>query len=82
VGKDWAENYEYDVANAPCGQVVREGKFFYCRDRVQEIPMRFSQIKCGQLYGSPAVQSAGQLVGNLCVIDSKPPITNNVPNLY
>ena len=37
VSKDWAENYEYDVALAPCEQVVRAGKLFYCRERVQEM---------------------------------------------
>src|SRR5262249_58235190 len=37
AGHDWVENYEYDVADAPCGQVVREQHLYYCRERVQEL---------------------------------------------
>jgi formate hydrogenlyase transcriptional activator len=75
VGKGWAENYEYEVANAPCGQVVREGKLFYCRERVQE---RFPECRSlGDLnavsyMGAALFNSAGQLIGSLCIIDNKP----------
>ena len=75
VAKGWEKNYEYDVAHAPCGRVLREEKFFYCRERVQEM---FPQ--CGSLgdlnavsyMGAPLFNSAGQLIGNLCIIDNKP----------
>ena len=74
VAKGWEKNYEYDVAHAPCGRVLREEKFFYCRERVQEM---FPQ--CGSLgdlnavsyMGAPLFNSTGQLIGNLCIIDSK-----------
>ncbi len=74
AGQDWIENYEYDVDDAPCGQVVREQQLFYCRERVQEL---FPQ--CGALkdlnavsyMGVPLVDSLGQLLGNLCIIDNK-----------
>ncbi|HSE85637.1 MAG TPA: PAS domain S-box protein, partial [Candidatus Binatia bacterium] len=75
VGQRCEKNYEYDVADAPCGQVVGEGKFFYCRERVQE---RFPECKSlGDLdavsyMGAPLFNSAGQLIGSLCIIDKKP----------
>src|SRR5262249_21874938 len=68
VGQGLEKNYEYDVADAPCGQVLREGKFFCCPERVQE---RFPA--CGSLgdlnavsyMGAPLFNSTGQLIGNL-----------------
>jgi formate hydrogenlyase transcriptional activator len=75
VGQRCEKNYEYDVADAPCGQVVREGKLFYCRERVQE---RFPECRSlGDLnavsyMGAPLFSSAGQLIGSLCIIDNKP----------
>jgi len=74
VGKGWAENYEYDVANAPCGQVVREGKLFYCGERVQEMFPQCSSLadlNAVSYMGAPLFNSAGRLIGNLCIIDSK-----------
>jgi PAS domain S-box-containing protein len=75
VGNGWAENYEYDVANAPCGQVVREEKLFYCRERVQEMFPRCSSLadlNAVSYMGAPLFNSTRQLIGNLCIIDSKP----------
>ena len=75
VGKGLEENYEYDVADAPCGQVLREGKLFCCREGVQE---RFPECRSlGDLnavsyMGAPLFNSGGQLIGNLCIIDNKP----------
>ena len=75
VGQGCQQNYEYDVADAPCGQVVREGKLFYCRERVQE---RFpacrslGDLNAVSYMGAPLFSSAGQLIGNLCIIDNKP----------
>jgi formate hydrogenlyase transcriptional activator len=75
VGNGWAENYEYEVANAPCGQVVREGKLFSCRERVQEMFPQCSSLadlNAVSYMGAPLFNSTGQLIGNLCIIDSKP----------
>ena len=75
VGQGLEKNYEYDVADAPCGQVLREGKLFCCREGVQE---RFPECRSlGDLnavsyMGAPLFNSAGQLIGNLCIIDNKP----------
>ena len=75
VGKGLEKNYEYDVADAPCGQVLREGKLFCCPERVQE---RFPECRSlGDLnavsyMGAPLFNSGGQLIGNLCIIDNKP----------
>ena len=74
VSKDWAENYEYDVALAPCGQVVRAGKLFYCGERVQEMFPQCSSLadlNAVSYMGAPLFNSAGRLIGNLCIIDSK-----------
>ncbi len=75
VGQGWEKNYEYKVANAPCGQVMREGKLFYCRERVQE---RFPEcsaledLNAVSYMGAPLLNSAGRLIGSLCIIDNKP----------
>jgi PAS domain S-box-containing protein len=74
LGTGWAENYEYEVTHAPCGQVVREGKLFYCRERVQEIFPQCSSLadlNAVSYMGAPLFNSAGQLIGNLCIIDDK-----------
>jgi formate hydrogenlyase transcriptional activator len=75
VGGGWAENYEYDVANTPCGQVVCEGKLFYCPERVQEIFPQCSplaDLNAVSYMGAPLFNSKRQLIGNLCILDSKP----------
>jgi formate hydrogenlyase transcriptional activator len=75
VGHGLEQNYEYEVANAPCGQVMREGKLFCCREQVQE---RFPECRSlGDLnavsyMGAPLFNSAGELIGSLCIIDNKP----------
>jgi formate hydrogenlyase transcriptional activator len=74
AGHDWVENYEYDVADAPCGQVVREQHLFYCRERVQELFPRCDALKdlnAVSYMGVPLFHSSGQLLGNLCIIDNK-----------
>jgi PAS domain S-box-containing protein len=74
VGTGWAENYEYEVTHVPCGQVVREGKLFYCRERVQEMFPQCSSLadlNAVSYMGAPLFNSAGQLIGNLCIIDDK-----------
>src|SRR5262249_18726452 len=74
AGQDWVENYEYDVADAPCGQVVREQRLFYCRERVQELFPRCDALKdlnAVSYMGVPLFDSSGLLLGNLCIIDNK-----------
>jgi PAS domain S-box-containing protein len=68
------KNYEYDVADAPCGQVLREERFFYCRENVQQ---RFpgcrslGDLNAVSYMGAPLFNSAGDLIGSLCIIDNK-----------
>ncbi len=74
VGKGWTENYEYDVTDAPCGQVVREKKLFYCGERVQEMFPQCSSLahlNAVSYMGTPLFNSVGRLIGNLCIIDNK-----------
>jgi PAS domain S-box-containing protein len=74
VGTAWTENYEYDVTHAPCGQVVREGKLFYCGEQVQEMFPQCSSLadlNAVSYMGTPLFNSLGQLIGNLCIIDNK-----------
>jgi PAS domain S-box-containing protein len=69
------KNYEYDVADAPCGQVLQEGRLFYCRDGVQErFPecMSLKSLNAVSYMGSPLFNSAGRIIGSLCIIDNKP----------
>src|SRR5262245_4019894 len=74
AGHDWVQNYEYDVADAPCGQVVREQHLFYCPEQVQELFPRCDALKdlnAVSYMGVPLFDSSGQLLGNLCIIDNK-----------
>jgi formate hydrogenlyase transcriptional activator len=74
AGQDWIKNYEYDVVNAPCGQVVREKQLFYCRERVQELfpqCVALKDLNAVSYMGVPLIDSLGQLLGNLCIIDNK-----------
>ena len=74
AGQDWIENYEYDVGDAPCGQVVREKQLFYCRERVQELfpqCVALKDLNAVSYMGVPLFDSLGQLLGNLCIIDNK-----------
>src|SRR6266481_1066255 len=74
VGKGWEKNYEYDVADPPCGQVMREQQLFYCRERVQELFPKcrsLGDLNAISYMGAPLFNSAGQLIGNLCIIDNK-----------
>ena len=75
VGKGLEKNYEYDVADAPCGRVLGEGKLFCCRERVQEqFPAcrSLGDLNAVSYMGAPLFNSAGHLIGNLCIIDNKP----------
>jgi PAS domain S-box-containing protein len=74
AGQDWIENYEYEVADAPCGHVVREQQFFYCREGVQDLFPRcgaLKDLKAVSYMGVPLFDSTGQLLGDLCIIDNK-----------
>jgi formate hydrogenlyase transcriptional activator len=75
VGKDWEKNYEYDVAGAPCEQVLSERKLFYCRAGVQELfpeCRSLRDLNAVSYMGTPLFNSAGRLIGSLCIIDKKP----------
>ena len=75
VGQRCEKNYEYEVADAPCGQVVREEKLFYCREGVQEqFPecRSLGDLSAVSYMGAPLFDSTGRLIGSLCIIDDKP----------
>jgi formate hydrogenlyase transcriptional activator len=75
MGKRWEDNYEYELAHTPCDEVVREGRLFYCRDRVQEIfpkDKALADLHAVSYMGVPLFNSSGQLIGSLCIIDNKP----------
>ena len=75
VGNGWSENLEYELTHTPCDEVVGKGKLFYCRDRVQEIfpeDKFLVDLDAVSYMGVPLFNSAGRLLGNLCVIDKKP----------
>jgi PAS domain S-box-containing protein len=69
------KNYEYAVADAPCGRVLREEKLFYCRQRVQDFfpeCRSLRDLNAVSYMGAPLFNTAGQLIGSLCIIDTKP----------
>ena len=76
MNRSWAENYEYDVAHAPCDEVVSKGKAVLlsgtgARD-VSSKTRSLADLNAVSYMGVPLFNSARQLIGNLCIIDSKP----------
>jgi PAS domain S-box-containing protein len=74
LNNDWRDNFEYDIAQTPCAEVIREGKTVCYRDRVQELfagDKYLADINAMTYMGTPLFNSAGRLIGNLCIIDNK-----------
>jgi PAS domain S-box-containing protein len=73
-GNNWQDNLEYEMAQTPCGAVIREGKTVCYRENVQEVFPRdkhLADIHATTYMGTPLFNAAGRPIGNLCIIDKK-----------
>ena len=75
MGRDWVGNFEYDVNHTPCGEVMRERKTCYYPNHVQELFPQdgfLADLGATSYMATPLLNSSGQPIGHLCVIDTKP----------
>lgn len=76
AGNTWGENIEYDLTATPCAKVL-QGKMHYYPDKLQQ---RFPQsqvvrqLNAESFWGLPLINSNGEIIGHLVVLDVKPMI--------
>ncbi|MEM1254503.1 MAG: GAF domain-containing protein [Cyanobacteria bacterium P01_H01_bin.21] len=66
--------YEYPIADNPCEQVLKRGKF-YCEHSVRRLfPKSPDLVNLGaeSYFGVAMQDSQGDIVGHLCILDRKP----------
>ena len=69
------EHYEHDVANTPCARVLAERKLVLYTDRILEIYPDDPDLKAlgaVSYMGVPLFDTAGEVMGHLAVLDTKP----------
>jgi len=72
---EFIEEYEQPVANTPCEAVLTERKLVHYPDRVLDIFPGEIDLKANgavSYLGVPLFDSAGEIMGHLAVIDTKP----------
>lgn len=69
VNQDFHENIEYELEGTPCINVVG-GDVYYCPAELNKAFPRYPDLE--SYLGVPIYNSAGIVVGHLCVIDDKP----------
>lgn len=73
-GKDFIENFEYDLVGTPCERVLK-GKICYYPQRVQSLFPRDMQLKGlhAQSYiAIPLIDESEKVLGHLAVLDDQP----------
>jgi PAS domain S-box-containing protein len=69
------DSYEHDVANTPCGRALSERKLVFYPDRILEIYPDEPDLKAlgaVSYMGVPLLDLAGEIMGHLAVLDTKP----------
>ena len=75
LGGQWVDPGPYDIAGTPCEGVIRRGKLFQIPDRVIDHYPQNSFLRDYDLVsytGMPFKDTAGDIIGHLAVLDSKP----------
>ncbi|BFM41209.1 PAS domain S-box protein [Synechocystis sp. LKSZ1] len=74
TGKDFGENFEYDIAGTPC-EAILQGRMVCYSDAVQtRFPEDIDLVKLGvESYVSmPLLNPAGDILGHIAALDTKP----------
>ncbi len=75
LGDRWVEPGPYDIAGTPCEGVIRRGELFQIPDRVIDHYPQNAFLRDYDLVsytGMPFKDAAGNIIGHLAVLDSKP----------
>ncbi|HAJ61141.1 MAG TPA: hypothetical protein DCP31_19350, partial [Cyanobacteria bacterium UBA8543] len=77
-GEMWKENFEYDLTHTPCESILEGRVYYYPKDVPALFPGDPELVKLGveSFLGIPLVDSTGNLLGHLAVMDVKP-MTND-----
>ncbi len=73
-GKDFAEEFEYEVATTTCEEVYKGETCFYARELQKLFPEEKALVDLsGESYiGIPLLSNSGEFIGHLAVIDTAP----------
>ena len=68
------DNFEYDLAGTPCFNVVKNELCIYPQAVRQLFPdsARLAQMQAESFAGMPILDSAGKVIGLICIVNSKP----------
>lgn len=77
-GKDFGENFEYDVVDTPCQRVVAGEVCHYLDNLPQLFPKDEALVELGarSYLGVPMFNAEGATVGHLAILDTTPMITD------
>ena len=72
--QDFGQNFEYNLANTPCQQVIGGSSCHYPKNLQKIFPQDLELIKLNaeSYIGVPLVNSSGKILGHLVVIDERP----------
>lgn len=78
TGETWSDELEYDLASTPCEKVLAGQCCYYPESVQKRFPQDQELINLGVVsyLGIPLLDSTGQILGHLCVMDTKPMIND------
>ena len=74
-----ADNIEYDLAGTPCGITTKTLASYYCADKLQsQFPedVLLQTMKVESYVGEPLIDGSNRVIGNVCILDTKPIVKN------
>ncbi|MGM3307045.1 response regulator [Anabaena sp. WFMT] len=83
AGEDFGENFEYDLAETPCQQILSGEVVFYPHSIQSFFPhhQHLIELEVESYLAIPLNDSMGKIVGYLKVLDTKPMINNQTTEL-
>lgn len=72
--EDFGQNFEYNIANTPCEQVIGGLSCYYPKNLRNIFPLDrdLAQLNAESYVGVPLVNSSGKILGHLVVINERP----------
>ena len=72
--EDFGQNFEYNIANTPCEQVIGGLSCYYPKNLQNIFPLDhdLARLKAESYVGVPLINSSGKILGHLVVIDERP----------